>query len=325
MNKTPLAFTLAAMLLAGLASPLRAGVGFSIGANAWYVQWIPAWSDGKLFLPPGTLPENGNYSTRLTTNTFKTDPAFLYGPSLALSIKRMNITSVFMYGRLNSLSTGPFASDFFLMAGSRYHRTIDRFDSDSTIGYRVHDAVRLFLGFKYQGYRYLERVYYVTVTPGMEGMYNSRGRATMDSFGPGLGVGFTIPLHRNLFLLNTLSASCLFGSEKYRIKRHIVLTFNPAGYFIPLGQFSGEKFYSITGNGSLALAYYIEKAGLTLALGFRYQGQFYLQNPGRGRFYNYNHKFDHSYGATVSLTYSFSAGKGGAPEGGAAIDATPGG
>lgn len=324
MNKTPLAFTLAAMLLAGLASPLRAGAGFSIGANAWYVQWIPAWSDGKLFLPPGTLPLSGNYSSRLTTNTFKTDPAFLYGPSLALSINRVSFTSVFMYGRLTSLSTGLIKSFPFFMPLSRYHRTIDRFDSDSTIGYRVHDAVRLFLGFKYQGYRYLERLYYLNATTTMEGMYNSRGRATMDSFGPGMGVGFTIPLHRNLFLLNTLSASCLFGSEKYRIKRHIVLTF-PTGYFIPLGQFSGEKFYSITGNGSLALAYYIEKAGLTLALGFRYQGQFYLQNPGRARFYNYNRKFDHSYGATVSLTYSFSAGKRGAPEGGADIDAAQGG
>ncbi len=322
MKKVCLAFTLTCMLLAGLASPIRAGAGFSIGANAWYVQWIPAWNDGKLFLPPGTVPQSGSYSMPIKINVFKTDPTFLYGPSLALTIDRVSITSVFMYGHLTSLSTGPILKQTLVpLLGSRYHRSIDRFDSDSTIGYRAHDAVRIFLGFKYQGYRYLEGINYFAITPGMEGVYYSRGRATMNSFGPGLGAGFTIPLHRNLFLLNTLSASFLFGSEKYRIKRHIVFTINPIGYFIPQGQFSGEKFYSITGNGSLALAYYIEKAGLTLALGFRYQAQFYLQNPGRRRFYNYNHKFDHSYGGTVSITYSFSAGK----RGGADIDATPGG
>ncbi|MBN2079025.1 MAG: hypothetical protein JW838_08660 [Spirochaetes bacterium] len=304
MKKTLVAFIMTFMLLAGHSSALRAGVGFSIGATAWYTQWLPAWNDGKLFLPP-LLMENMPFSMPIKTNTFKTDPAFLYGPSLALSINRVSITSVFMYGRLTSLSTGYFPSLPFLIAASRYHRSIERFDSDSTVGYRVHDAVKLFLGFKYQGYRYNEKLYYLSVTPGMEGKFDSKGKATMDSFGPGMGIGFTIPLYNNLFLLNTLSVSFLFGSEKYNINWNVLIPLDDSPWSTP-GRFSGEKFYTVTGNGGLSLAYYIEKAGLTLAMGFRYQVQYYLQNAGKRKFYDYNHKFDHSYGATLSVVYSFS-------------------
>lgn len=313
MKKMLIAVTMTSILLAGLSSPLRAEVGFGIGANAWYTQWIPAWNDGKLFLPPA-LMQNMPFSMPVNTNTFKTNPAFLYGPALSLSINRVSITSVFMYGRLNSLSTGSFLSLPFVMATSRYHRSIDRFDSDSTVGYRVHDAVKLFLGFKYQGYRYNEKLYYLNVTPDMEGKYDSKGRATMDSYGPGMGIGFTIPLYKNLFLLNTISVSYLFGSEKYRIHWNILFP-SDGNFWGTLAQFSDEKFNTVTGNGSLSLAYYIEQAGLTLAFGGRYQVQYYLQNAGRRKFYNYNHKYDHSYGGTVSVVYSFKAGKQRALEG----------
>jgi hypothetical protein len=59
------------------------------------------------------------------------------------------------------------------------------------------------------------------------------------------------------------------------------------------------------GNGTLSLAYYIAPANITLSLGGRYQIIYYEHSRGLRGFLHYDMKFDHFYGASLSVIYAF--------------------
>lgn len=320
------------MLAAALpAIEVHADTTISLGGNLNYSVWQPPWSSGKTNLPPYHFmsffvnPDPGysylwSRSLPYRINKYGTIHGPMAGPSLSVSFaERWSLSSVFLAGKYLAESTGPAAAgiteklyaympppgDTVMFFKSRYHRNITRYDSDTTIGCSIHRYVKFFIGFKYQGYTYAESMEYFTTQPGY---YNALGMARFHSYGGGTGFGFSIPLHRVLFLQVNLSGLAMYGTAAYQYSRQYSVGSNM--YLALFTQFTRDRYWSAGGNATLTLAYQIEAANLTLAIGGRYQALYYFwqKNNPQG-FIDYDGSFDHFYGGMFSIIYSFAAGK----------------
>ncbi len=312
---------------------LADGVTVSLGANAMYSAWQPPWAGGRIMVPPyyfglsspayltpGRMVLTGR-SVPVTINRFKNINGPLAGPSLSIFfLGRWSIASIFLAGKYVTRSTGPVARGvtmemipylpapaLVVFISSRYRRDITRYDSDSTVGCKINDHLKLFLGFKYQGYRYNESSHYVTqVGAGLV----TTGRARFNSYGGGLGLGVTAPLYRGLYLLVNLSGLAMYGDADYKYNKFIF--YDPtSSVVLPLPcRFTGDRYWGAGGNATASFAYVFGQSGITLALGFRYQALYYFwqKNNPRG-FLDYYGRLDHFYGGTFSLTYSFTIGR----------------
>jgi hypothetical protein len=184
-----------------------------------------------------------------------------------------------------------------------YRRVITRYDSDTTIACGLNRYVRLFAGFKYQGYEYDESINYNSNYGGLL----AHGAARFHSFGGGLGLGLTFPLAAGLFANINLSGLCMYGTASYDFDRQFVYETSITPI---LTQFKDERYWSAGGNSTLALSYQFEKAGVVLSLGFRYQALYYFWQANNPQgFLEYYGRLDHSYGGTFSIIYSFGGKK----------------
>ena len=182
------------------------------------------------------------------------DPEPLYGPALAINFSQnWSLTSIFLYGKydVGDSDDGP--------------GEIDRYDSDTAINYSFNRYIKAFGGFKFMGYDW--------------------GEGDHMSYGPALGVAFTLPLIDNFYLLLNVSGMSLIGKEN---------TQNDTGEKVEI------DYYEIGVNSNISLAYYIASASTSLILGFRYQ-YFEIHYDK----YQGDSKLSF-YGATLAAVYSFS-------------------
>ncbi len=303
----PRAMTGAIIALMMAMPAAAAPVSVSIGHSVWCSWWEPTWKNGKFFIPPASpgLPVVNPVSIGSSINEFRMDPALMHGPLISINfLDKWSVSTLFMYGKFRAISSGPRLQSFFV--NSRYRKEIDRYDSDSTINYSFNKIVKVFVGFKYQSYRYLEKLAYWSLTE--VAVYRGLGRSEFESMGPGAGLGITIPLPKNFFILGSLAASYFWGSGTYRFDDLYYYSFTTATYYPYLFQYEKEYFTSIAGNGSLSLAYYLAPANLTLGLGGRYQVMWHMHERKKRGFLYYNGRYDHFWGITISVVYSFTLG-----------------
>ena len=306
------------LLLTTIPLLANSSVDISFGASVRYTEWMPPWINGmkkfSAYFPSGETSRQP-HTLPLKINKFKFDPEhkFLYGGALSISfLKRWSISSSFAIGSFQAVSKGAVLDNIILLLNlgdfpfyfihTMYEKEILKYDSDSLISCRVHDYVKIFIGFKYQGYKYDEKLFFL-VKGGTSGFYG-KGKANFINYGPGLGFGLTIPLGKSFFLLYNISGSILIGSAEYDYKYALLIP-----NLKLVGRYDDEHFYSYCGNTSLSLAYYIEAASITLALGGRYQVLYFKQkNKKLQGFLDYNNKYDHFYGGTITVLYSFKIG-----------------
>jgi hypothetical protein len=187
-------------------------------------------------------------------NSDTTDPEPLYGPALAINFSpTWSLTSVFLYGKYDMGDSGDGPSD------------IDRYDSDTAINYSFNRYIKAFGGLKFMGYDW--------------------GEGDHMSYGPALGVAFTLPLIDNFYLLLNVSGMSLIGKEN---------TQNDTGENVEI------DYYEIGVNSNISIAYYIAPASTSIILGFRYQ-YFEIHYDK----YQGDSKLSF-YGATLAAVYSFS-------------------
>ncbi len=258
----------------------------SVGVNVWYNWWNPPWGDGKLFLLPLIYNETSPFAAYGLARSipaeipdFETGPQPLYGPLFSIKVSdRVILSTSFVYGRYVSKSNSVTAKslgalslaidEFIMLLYSDYRREIQKYDSDTTVNYKLHENVKLFFGFKYQGYRYDESTFYFVYNDNSSSysINISRGASVLHNLGPGTGIGINIPLYKSLYLLYNISSSVLYGTSTYDFDWGALISIAD-GVKVYGGHYQREKFMSISGNTSLNLAYYIEEANLTLALG----------------------------------------------------------
>ena len=192
------------------------------------------------------------------------DSALLYGPLLSFSFsERWSVSGVFLYGHYEIEYT------------HQSSEKIDRFDSDLVLNYRVTSLIKLFAGIKIMGYEWELS----TTSEEMDGIsYN---------LGPAFGIGFTIPITGNFYLL--ANASGIYARGKNTSSS------DTDGDTETLSTAYG-------GNGTITLAWYIASASTSINLGGRYQ-YFYMMNDNSEN--NEYEAHNHIYGVTLSAIYSF--------------------
>ena len=159
-------------------------------------------------------------------------------------------------------------------------RDVHKIESDIIINKQQNGWFKFFFGVKYQGYFYSETQSFIS---GSVILPNEQSVA-FHNFGPGGGVGFTINLLENLYLLPNISLIMLFGYE-----------------FVNNAQFS----FCIGGNATVSLAY-VTPWNITIALGGRFQ---YLHYPYHGNAKyssnNIGQRYDQIYGAQLTIAGKF--------------------
>lgn len=223
-------FLLSAAVAVLASVPLRAA-DISIGASTWYATW----------------------KTNDSVTEMKLDPTWFYGPAIAVKFNNdFTLNSIFLYGTYD------------VEIGSN---TIDwhRYDSDTSLSYRLNNYLRLFGGIKYLGYK----------------IDIPQATAYFNAFGPAAGISAVFPLINNFFILGNISGMYLRGKKSQ--------------------EGEDDTKHKVTGyNTAASVAYYIAPASVTLSLGGRYQ-YFKMVNVDDSTDYIKN-KF---YGLTAAATYSF--------------------
>jgi hypothetical protein len=304
---------------------LLASVDLSIGGTAGYIWWKPAWHDSKSYLRYATtgMATAGLFYLE-DVSDFRTAGNVMGGPVLHLRFPgNWSISSVFIIGRYLFRENGPSAGGglacinppgicvpFINAMVNKYERECLKWDSDTTLGYSFNRYLKIFAGVKIQGYRYTQRLIYNPFND-----INITVRDLQDSvqnYGPGLGLGLTVPLVENLYLMSTLSGIVLWGFEQVKVNRSYNVfagVVTPYFFYYPDGRFLSYGF-----NATLSFGYYIEKIRTMIAIGGRYQLLYNRQNTG-GLFKPdvalniINGQYDNFFGITMSVTYTFKIGK----------------
>jgi hypothetical protein len=300
-------------------SLLHAETTVSLGGTAWYVWWKPAWSDNK-WQGYYLWDDTAGYWLE-DAKDFKTSSNVMAGPMVSIGfLDRWSISSVAVLGTMSHKARG-FGSGgdvINYLAGAThkdYSRTVLKWDSDTTVGCAVHRYIKLYAGFKAQGYRYKETIHYYdfTMFPSVF-IDHSEGTNSVNCYGPGLGISGSIPLVENLYMVIGLSGIVLWCTERGETNLSRTYGLDSTGFVVTCFYMPRGKFLSYGGTATLSLAYTIPRINTTLSLGGRYQLLYNRQKKG-----NMLHsdvtmniidgQFDHFAGITFSAIYTFHIGK----------------
>ena len=256
----------------GIIIPNKAhAIDITLGGTTWYAQSEQYYTQNK------------SAAGSINNSIAKSDPAFLFGPTLAVRFNNdFNLTFVFLYGNFENEKN---------QGGGRSSSTkFSRSDSDLALNYRLSQYFKAFAGIKYLSYG---------ITPAKTD-YVSFQVKNVDihkSYGPGIGLSATIPVSpvsENLFVLGTVSGLYLWGSHSASIT-------DINGYSNPRN--TDLKYNEYGFNSTLSLAYYITPASIVISLGGRFQ--YLIADYNKNPIYLDSVKFT-IFGATLTATYNFS-------------------
>lgn len=295
----------------------------SIGGTAWYIWWKPAWTDAKTL---STIAAGGDDTALFLEDShdFRPSSNLMGGPIISIGfLERWSIQSVFTIGRFTSKSggisllTGLVPPQVFAAySNKRYNRDILKWDSDTSFGCSVHRIVKIFAGFKAQGYRYEERMQDSLLNDDI--YYKRLLTDDVQAYGGGLGLGLTIPVVTEFYIMMSASGIALWSQENITIKRNLSYIIASLHDVMPLLIMPPKKgrYFSCGGTASLSFVYNIEKINTTISLGGRYQILFNRQKYNKNNPFNsdvsmniIDKEYDHFAGVTLSAIYTFHLGR----------------
>ena len=283
----------------------------NIGGQVWHANWDCYQKDFYSY----TIHR---YSTLYSR--YRMPWATLYGPFVSLDLgMKWSISSAFMYTDqfvVNSKYIATYKPDIL----KKQHHEFIKYDYDLLVKYSVVRSLSFFAGFKLQGYSSEGGTDTLALT------YVARTWMTqrVSAPGAGAGLGITIPLHEDLYLLANGSSVYLKKTSEKKWK-HLLVPSSLAGIYPGLGK-SRVHYDAFGASSSLSLAYYVKPAHLTIALGFKHQSLYHVMRKSDFRSYytsssllenmqilaqtrmevwrGINKKFDHFYGVYASVVYS---------------------
>ena len=319
MKRNSMAALLAAAFILGETAAIAAPVDLSIGGSAWYIWWKPAWADAKtmsMFFNGSPVP-----SILEDAKDFKPSSNFMGGPVISIGfLNRWSIQSVFTIGRFRARSTG-LAADLMLDPGltntgitsgyKKYTRDIVKWDSDTSIGCAVHRMVKIFAGFKSQGYRYEERLDDIIFVATPE-LMSRRISDDVRAYGCGLGLGLSIPLATDFFLQMSVSGLALWSFEKITIDRKKSLMTDSGFFPSPINP-RGRYFIRRHSVGVIRICHTEDQHdtvfGRALQLLYNRQHNTTTTPTNRASMNIIDRQYDHFFGFTLSAIYTFHIGK----------------
>ncbi|MBN1495478.1 MAG: hypothetical protein JXA07_01835 [Spirochaetes bacterium] len=247
----------------------KRAVTFTMAFTAYYANWAPVW---KKFHQKAPVYIEGDYSLP--------KGSFMYGPSVSVTINRWQIAGNFLYGEIEGTLL---AYNYPYMLGGppvifpyRVSLKSKKYDCDLLVSYQINSLFKFFFGPKYQGYQYRKRTFELIISESQEDIeYNSGGM--------GAGIGCSLPITGDLYLLMNFSGIVLVGSQKG-------------------SEDNGDRTsVAYGGNEIVTLAYHIRPIHATIAVGGRLQYLYFHITPHR----YYPSKHDIFYGINMSAAVSF--------------------
>lgn len=253
----------------------------SAGGYASYSWWDPIYEE-SITLENHPLTANNDVS-------FELKPQFMYGPVLAYVMDDWAFGALFLAGQYFVEAEG------FIGTGPVYYYRsspdIWRYDLDLSASYDLLSFMKVFMGFKYQHYRYeVERSFSGLGVAKEETKYNNCGLA--------FGVAFTVNLAGNLYLMGNISALYQFS----------VITMDDAEYSLSNVRTSIIHRWAMGSglgcNVTLSLAYYFDSLSTTLSLGARYQYVYLFETNNNAINMLTSKRYDQFYGVFMTAMYS---------------------
>ncbi len=244
-------------------------VTFVAGFTAYYANWTPVWKRYRAQIPA--------YSQ----GDFHPKAAFMYGPSLSVAIDRWQISVNFLYGDFKgSLLSFNYLPDITLQGNNYFYpaRTTlgaRKYDGDFLVSYQINSLFKFFFGPKYQGYQYKKNISKIYKTSTYDIQYHSGGL--------GAGVGCTLPIAGDLYLVVNFAGVVLVGSQWGS------------------DDMGDRTSIAYGGNETVTLMYSIRAAHIVISAGGRLQYLYFHITP--NRFYPSRH--DIFYGINMSAGASF--------------------
>jgi hypothetical protein len=292
----------------------------SVGVSCWYAWWSPMFENKMLNIQRYIDKIGQDVSDTGNSTTIK--PSFLLGPVISIAItERLGLSSSIIYGPFYH-ATSEYSN---VVAAYDISNTINdtmditRYDSDTLVNYKVTDFFTLFMGFKYQGYRYRGTRHQLVDTAFTDYTYSGDYQVRSDAFGSGMGISVQKIIIENLFGIFSFSGVYL----RSNITARGTQIADGTSYWIKDKDIIVSNVYGV--NINPMVAYYISSTGITLMLGFRYQYlKYYVVdtdidltyngslNPATERtsesmmYDDYNKTTDRFWGVTFSALYSFS-------------------
>jgi len=313
------------LVLFSAQGPVRA-MEISAGPVVWYAWWSPYFKNFfALRCPRKAMIYHVSQNVVPVESRWNESGAFLYGPLLSVKLSESwSLGSAFITSSPYNQSGGHTK----LISGNSFrYKDISikmrKYDSDTTITYAVLPYLKVFGGFKYQGYAYHSRrraTYAVDIASSSINPVTYGYKSDSDGYGAGLGLGVTLPIWEDLYVIGNFSGIYLNSSNAFMEK---YLAANGSGAL----NRQNQHFYSWGMNGNLSLAYYIPAASITISAGFRFQilkmfcsrlvNSLYNNTStlneiivlNRGLEYSskdlFNKTVDYFYGAALAVTYNF--------------------
>lgn len=288
--------------------------GMSIGAYSWYAQWNPAftnWMTGDM----KSFALGHSYNKK-----FSMAPRFLYGPSIGFALSdRVSLSAVMLMGRYKPsasyMKIANLGGGVVNAYGSSRNTRVQRYDVDTSLSVKAVKYLSFYIGVKYQYYLFKKRTDYSSLDSAIDIIGRMDWEILQNAVGPGLGLSLAFNLVADFYL--TASFSGLYMKPLMTIKVIGFRCVPSATALVPFKKTMKPDYHYAGANSSLTFSYYIRKAFLTLAVGFRYQYIYVLGRDARpdpyfmvfGAFdsmYSQNKRWDHFYGATASAVFSFS-------------------
>jgi hypothetical protein len=256
----------------------------SIGVSLDYAWWEPVWrrisQAGDMlayYLLNRTRPF---FKFEPASRAYEVGPALLYGLHCDAELTgRWGLSAGAIVGAyrdasvmVTSLTTNPAAPSEFI----KYRMDAVTYDTAVQVLFRCADWLRISFGPVYQGYALKER--------NSSFLSSASLKEIIHMAGAGAGGSFSLHLVENLYFRPVLSLVACYGT----------VSGQPA-------YLHRDHSIAVGGTVTAPLAYYLEKIRVTLTFGFRYQVLYYVKVANS----DYVHRWDHRYGLTESITYTF--------------------
>ena len=282
--------------------PQARAVDISIGGGTLFNWWNPPWNNRKIVLYTPNI-----YTLSLSDwPTYPVNASYCYGPDLSIRfLRNIEISASFRYSRADMTGGGP------SLVPNAGHQQItiayDLYDTYARAGYYVLDFLMPYAGLRVElvkdtidfsqfGYPMGSPTFNLTVAS-MKG--------EMLKFTPELGLHFTVPLSSFFTFLYDISFTFQSGNEKHdylvMIDHWKPMLDTPP---IPTG-----RYYAAGVSTLLALKFNIPKIDTSISAGGYYRLLNYFQKRGDRGLFNFDQSLDHTYGVTLSVTYTFSTAK----------------
>jgi hypothetical protein len=217
--------------------------------------------------------------------------------------------------------------------------TILEYDLDTTLNYFFTRHIKIFIGMKYQGYEYNGTSTSIDYAGDIKGRKNSYTLKS-NGYGPGAGIGFSVPLLKTLYLHSNVSGLYLNSVISWTQSWH-AFQLAPSFFYDDFNKCKTMLRFHVGGfNANLSFAYYIPAASTSIIMGGRFQylknishrvkNNFFHINPSKPKYNpaalellsriteylykkDYNKSTDMFYGLTFSVVYTFTIQSGADP------------